>query len=51
MMKMSSIEKKIIGSKILSKFSYEMLYRSTSYISENSFAEWIVSQNFFEVVF
>ena len=47
MMKMSSIEKKLIGCKIVSKFSYEMLYRSTSYVSENSFAQWIVQQNFF----
>lgn len=28
-----------------------MLYRSTSYITENSFGEWIVNQNFFELVF
>lgn len=51
MMKMNSIEKKIMGSKIVSKFSYEMLYRSTSFISETSFAEWIFQQNFFDLVF
>ena len=33
MMRMNSIEKKIVGCKIVSKFSYEMLYRSTSYIT------------------
>ena len=43
MMKMHSIEKKIVGCKIVSKFSYEMLYRSTSYITESSYSEWLVS--------
>jgi hypothetical protein len=51
MLKMNSIEKKIVGCKVVSKFSYEMLYRSTSYITETSYSEWIIGENFFDLVF
>ena len=51
MLKLHSIEKKIVGCKIVRKFAYEMLYRNTSYITEASFCEWVVAQGFFALVF
>lgn len=34
MIKIDSIEKKIVGSKIVNKFSYEMLYKNNFHLTE-----------------
>jgi hypothetical protein len=51
MIKMNSIEKKIIGSKIVNKFSYEMLYKNNFHLTELYYSEWLVKEGFFEAVF
>jgi hypothetical protein len=33
MMNMASIEKKIIGAKIVNKYAYEMTYRNNSFVT------------------
>ena len=51
MLKMTSIEKRITGCKIISRFSYEMLYRSSTDQVENAYTKWVVEQGFFDMVF
>ena len=51
MLRMSSIEKRLAGCKIISKFSYEMLYRTSADMSEVNYCKWLLSQGFFEMVF
>ncbi len=51
MMKLPSIEKKIVGCKIVNKFSYDMLYKNNFSLSEQHYAEWLIKEGFFEAVF
>jgi hypothetical protein len=51
MIKMPSIEKKIVGCKIINKLSYDMLYKSNFHLSEQQYSEWLIREGFFEVVF
>jgi hypothetical protein len=51
MIGLSSIEKKLVGCKILSKYSYEIFYHSSVYVSEVYYAEWVVQHHFFELIF
>jgi len=41
----------MVGCKILSKYSYDVYYRSTSYLTESFYGEWVVKQGFFELIF
>jgi hypothetical protein len=51
MLKLPSIEKKLVGCKILSKYSYEIFYRNTIYLSEVYYSDWVVKHHFFEIIF
>jgi hypothetical protein len=51
MIKLPSIEKKIVGCKIVNKFSYDMLYKNNFHLSEQHYAEWLLKEGFFEAIF
>ncbi len=51
MIKLPSIEKKIVGCKIINKLSYDMLYKNNFHLSEQQYSDWLIKEGFFEIIF
>ena len=41
----------MVACKFLNKFSYDVLYKTSIYMTEQYFAEWIIKQGFFGLIF
>lgn len=51
MIRLPSIEKKIVACRIINKLSYEMLYKNNFHLTEQQFAEFLMGQGLFATVF